>query len=77
MHEGPWNGEDDQGDVPLEDPDCAGDFNNDGIIDGGDLGLMLAAWGDCQNQPCSIDINGDGRIDGGDLGMLLALWGPC
>ena len=77
VHEGPWSGEDDQDDVPLEDPDCAGDFNNDGIVDGGDLGMMLAAWGDCTSQPCDIDLNSDGQIDGGDLGSLLALFGEC
>ena len=56
-------------------PPCPADFNNDGKVDGGDLGLMLSAWGKCEK--CAQDLNGDGKIDGGDLGLLLAAWGPC
>ena len=51
---------------------CPGDFNNDGEVNGGDLGGLLAAWGTDSN-----DINGDGICNGGDLGLLLSLWGPC
>ena len=29
-------------------PDCVGDLNGDGEVRGGDLGLILAAWGPCQ-----------------------------
>lgn len=47
------------------------DLNNDGTVDGGDLGILLANWG----QPGATDLNGDGTTDGGDLGMLLAAWG--
>ena len=54
------------------DLDCPGDFNNDGEVNGGDLGGLLAAWGTDSN-----DINGDGICNGGDLGLLLSLWGSC
>jgi hypothetical protein len=47
------------------------DINNDGVVDGADLGLLLSAWG----QPGITDLNGDGTTDGGDLGILLASWG--
>ncbi len=47
------------------------DLNNDGVVDGADLGLLLAAWGGTG----AADINGDGHADGADLGMLLAAWG--
>ena len=47
------------------------DLNNDGTVDGGDLGILLANWG----QPGATDLNGDGTTDGGDLGRLLAAWG--
>ena len=50
-------------------------MNGDGIVDGGDLGAMLAAWGACSG--CSEDLTGDGLVDGGDLGLLLAAFGPC
>ena len=52
--------------------DCPGDLNGDGAINGGDLGLLLAAWGGPGG-----DLNGDGVTDGGDLGLLLSYWGPC
>lgn len=51
------------------------DLNVDGVVDSGDLGLMLAEWGPC-NQPCAGDLNLDEAIDSGDLGLLLAAWGP-
>ncbi|MCA9284089.1 MAG: hypothetical protein KDA22_02650 [Phycisphaerales bacterium] len=51
---------------------CTGDLNDDGVVDGADLGTLLAAWG----TP-DADLNGDGTTDGADLGILLAAWGPC
>ncbi|MCA9284507.1 MAG: hypothetical protein KDA22_04790, partial [Phycisphaerales bacterium] len=48
-----------------------GDLNGDGVIDGADLGLLLAVWG-TSNQ--DADLNGDGVVDGSDLGVLLGLW---
>ena len=50
-----------------------GDFDGNGSIDGGDLGIMLSQWG----GPGSADLNGDNNVDGLDLGLLLASWGPC
>ena len=48
-----------------------GDLNCNGIVDGADLGAMLANWG----NPGSTDLDGNGNTDGGDLGILLAMWG--
>ncbi len=56
-------------------PECPGDLDGNGMVDGADLGAMLAGWGDCQG--CSGDFDGDGRIDGLDLGQFLASWGLC
>jgi hypothetical protein len=56
-------------------PDCQGDLNGDGVVDGGDLLMLLAAWGEAPGHPA--DFNGDGVVDGGDLLILLAAWGPC
>lgn len=53
---------------------CRLDFNNDGQVDGGDLGQLLAAW---STSTCPFDVNGDGIVNGGDLGLLLAAWGAC
>ena len=60
---------------PPEPADCAGDFNNDGIVDGGDFGGLLSAWGACSG--CPEDLDGNGSVDGGDVGLFLSLWGPC
>lgn len=46
-----------------------GDLNNDGFVDGADLGTLLGAWG----TPAA-DLNGDGTTDGADLGTLLGNW---
>jgi hypothetical protein len=46
------------------------DLNGDGIVDGGDLGLLLAQWG----SSGSGDLNGDGTVDGGDIGLMLVEW---
>ena len=59
---------------------CTGDINNDGVVNGGDLGTQLSWWGPVvPANPVSVasDINGDGVTNGGDLGALLANWGPC
>jgi len=47
-----------------------GDFNNDGDIDGSDLGMLFAGWG----MDGETDFNGDGTTDGLDLGILLENW---
>lgn len=48
------------------------DLNNDGVVNGADLGIMLSAWG-ATNSPANLD--GAGTVDGSDLGILLANWG--
>ena len=54
-----------------------GDLNDDGVVNGADLGLMLGAWGACGKGPCSADLNDDGQVNGADLGLLLGGWGFC
>jgi hypothetical protein len=60
--------------------DCSGprcdvtpDFNADGLVDGGDLGVLLANWGKTGTATPG-DLNGDAMVDGADLGILLAAW---
>jgi hypothetical protein len=48
----------------------------DSNINGADLGILLAQWGEANAQTVS-DINRDGAVDGVDLGLLLSFWGPC
>jgi hypothetical protein len=51
----------------------AGDLNRDGLVNGLDLTLLLAAWGPCP-APCPADIDADGSVGGLDLAALLASW---
>lgn len=54
---------------------CASeDLNCDGAVNGADLGILLAAWGDVGGGKGIGDINEDGSVDGADLGALLAAW---
>ena len=55
---------------------CPGDLNLDGIVDGGDMGVLLSSWGFC-GASCPYDLNNDGNVNGGDLGLLLSGWGNC
>jgi hypothetical protein len=48
------------------------DLNGDGVVNGSDLGLLLASFGPCAN--CPADLDGNVRVDGADLGILLAAW---
>ena len=54
----------------CDDAPCPGDLNGDGLRDGADLGLMIAAWGTSGG-----DLDGNGDTDGGDLGILIAAFG--
>lgn len=67
---------DDNGDgIPDSCPTLPGDFNNDGKVDGGDLGLLLSNWGTCAPPtPCLGDLDGDDDVDGADLGLFLSAW---
>ena len=56
----------------IVDPPCPFDLNGDGVVNGGDLGLMLALWGTPDG-----DFNMDGITNGGDLGLMLSAWGSC
>jgi hypothetical protein len=58
-------------------PACVPDLNTDGMVNGADLGLMLASWGRGCPLPCAADLNGDQNVNGADLGLLLAAWGQC
>ena len=40
---------------------------------GGDLALLLGAWGPCAD--CEPDFNEDGWVNSGDLAVLLDEWG--
>jgi hypothetical protein len=52
---------------------CTGDLNNDRVVNGADLGILLGDWGGNN----SSDLNGDHVVNGADLGILLGAWGNC
>ncbi|MFO0873375.1 MAG: hypothetical protein U0575_05330 [Phycisphaerales bacterium] len=54
---------------------CPADLTADGIVDGADLGLLLAQWGPTTGS--TADLNGDQMVDGADLGAMLGAWGAC
>lgn len=45
------------------------DLNGDCVVNGADLGILLASWG----TPAA-DLDGNGTTDGADLGALLSAW---
>lgn len=53
----------------------AEDLDGDGAVGGGDLAILLQAWGPCGDPAaCPADIDGDGVVGGGDLARLLGAW---
>jgi spore coat protein A, manganese oxidase len=57
-------------------PSTPGDLNNDGVVDGADLLILLSQWGTCADPDnCPADLNNDGTVDGADLLILLSNWG--
>jgi len=61
--------------MPAQPPtDCPADLNGDGEVGGGDLTILLSAWGPGRSP---ADIDGNGEVGGTDLSQLLSRWGPC
>ena len=52
-------------------PAVDGDLNEDGRVDGADLGILLSLWG---TSGSVADLDGSGFVDGADLGLILAFW---
>lgn len=53
-------------------PNNPADLDNDGVVAGGDLAVMLALWG---HVGTAADLDGDGVVAGGDLSIMLGAWG--
>jgi hypothetical protein len=56
---------------------CPADSDHDHTVGGGDLALLLTAWGMPGAFAGGADIDGSGVVDGGDLGIMLNSWGAC
>ena len=65
---------DDAIDSMYDETECPGDFDGNGLIDGGDLTIILAEWGLANMDS---DLSGDGVVGGEDLAILLGRWGLC
>ena len=51
-----------------------GDVDGNGIVNGADLGILLAVWGPITCGSV-YDLTGDCMVDGFDLATLLSNWG--
>ena len=60
--------------ISDEEP-CFADLNDDGFVNGADLGYVIADWGVCPD--CLGDLNDDGVVTGADLGLMISAFGPC
>jgi formylglycine-generating enzyme required for sulfatase activity len=56
---------------------CPGDITGNGMVNGADLGLVLAAWGSDGSEQPGADINADGIVNGADLSFVIGAFGPC
>ena len=56
---------------------CPADIDHDHMVGGGDLAVLLAAWGMPGAFAGGADIDGSGVVDGGDLSLMLNSWGAC
>ncbi len=54
---------------------CTADANGDAQVDGADLSLLLATFGQSVKPGEGADFNGDGIVDAADLSVLLAGFG--
>lgn len=52
---------------------CPADLNGDGIVNGADLGILLANWG----TNLAGDFIPPAGVGPEDLAILIAAWGPC
>jgi hypothetical protein len=60
-------------DGPPPPQSCLGDLNDDHVVSGADLGLLLGNWGGSGVG----DLDGNGVVDAADLSTILGAWGEC
>lgn len=58
---------------PWQISSCLGDFTGDGIVNTGDLLLLMAGYG-CTFS-CTVDLNEDDVVNVGDILLFMALFG--
>ena len=52
---------------------CPADLTRNGVVDGGDLAIVLGGWGGAVTS----DLNNDGTTNGADIAIVLGAWGAC
>ena len=57
-----------------DETECPADLDGNGVVNGADFGLLLAAFG---SDDSAADLDGDGIVTGSDIGLLLSVWGSC
>ena len=55
---------------------CPSDLDGNTVVDAGDIGVLLLAFGNCSGS-CPSDLDGNGVVDAGDIGVLLLAFGNC
>jgi len=60
--------------IGTETVECVSDLNEDGVVNGADLAVVLGAWGTSSGIP---DLNSDGIVNGADIAIILGSWGVC
>ena len=53
---------------------CPADLTEDGLVNGGDIAVILTQWGTEDDQ---ADLDGSGTVNGADLAVMLNSWGLC
>jgi hypothetical protein len=55
--------------------ECVGDLDNNGVVNGADLAILLGQWN--SRTKITADLDGDGIVNASDLAILLGAWGSC
>lgn len=55
---------------------CPADLNDDAIVNGSDIAVLLGFWGPVGAFPAA-DLNSDGVVNGAEIAIVLGAWGPC
>lgn len=74
VEQDPWLDVDGNG--QLDACQCLGDLDGSGVVDSGDLTIVLASWADTGSD-LAADVNRDGLVNGDDLVLVLSGWGHC
>lgn len=54
---------------------CPADLNNDSVVNGLDLSVLLSQFGQIVPKGNGADLNGDGNVNGADMSVLLFAFG--